>query len=110
MDRNTWVSIASLSFTLLFGLIGWITMNGMIDFINGLNPWKVSFFSFLIIFLGSLFITIRDKYRDFRKDYQETRKIVYQLFGESEAKKIKNVVESAIHEGFIEAKKDLVKK
>jgi hypothetical protein len=85
-------------------------MNGIIEFINELNPWKVCFFAFFIIFLSSLFISIRRKYREYKKDYQKIRSLVYQLFTESEKKEIKKVVESAVHDAFTEARKELFPK
>jgi len=56
-----------------------------------------------IIFISCIVIILNK----LRKDYQETRKIVYQLFTESESKRIMKMVESAVHDEFSEAKREL---
>ena len=105
MDKNTWINISSLCLTVIFGIKGWITMHGIIEFFRNLNPWQFSFMGFFIIFLGSSFITVRGKYREFMKDYKKTRNSVAQLVKESEKEEIKKIIVSSVRDAFAEVKK-----
>lgn len=77
----------------------------------------VAWLIIIIIFASCILILLNE----FRKDYQVIRKVVYQLFLESEGKKmgerigkeiepdIRKVLSKAINDGFAKAKKDLQK-
>ena len=82
---SVWINIVSLFFTLVFGVRGWINMKGIIELWDSLNPWKLAFLGFLVIFLGSLVIVIREKYKKYKGSLELTKQNIRGLILKTES-------------------------